>query len=140
MLAIEGHVEAADKILAGILERQPTSEPALTLLVGDDLQARRPGDAIQLLGHAGAAAPDNLDFVVRLGEIYVRTGDAQKALDLIGKRSGAQRSRVEIMPLRASAELALGQKTAARTTLTTLLAYTPTDLPARHLLTGLQQL
>ena len=137
LLAVEGHTEDSDKILAAILERQPTSEPALTLLVGDDLQARRPGDAIALLERARAAAPDNLDLVLRLGDIHVRTGEGQKALDLIGQLSGPLRSRGEIMRLRASAELALGRKEAARATLTTLVAQNPTDLPARHLLTSL---
>jgi tetratricopeptide (TPR) repeat protein len=131
LLATERHTEASDKILAGILELQPTPEPALTLLVGGDLQARRPGDAIQVLEHAGAAAPDYLDFAVRLGEIYVRTGDAQKALDLIGKRSGPGSRSCGCGPARGW-RLARRRRRGPR-----CWRRPPTDLPARHLLAGL---
>lgn len=137
LLAVEGHTEQADKLLGDILARHPASEPALTLLAGDDLQAKRPSDAIALMERARAAEPDNMDLVVRLGDILIRTGGAQKALDLIGKLSGAQRSRPEIISLRANAEVAIGNKDAARATLVTLLAQTPTDLAARELLIGL---
>ena len=137
LLAIEGHSEEADKILAAVLERQPTSEPALTLLVGDDVQARRPGDAIQLLEHARAADPNNIDLAVRLGNLFVQSHDAQKAVDLIGKLNGDARTRVEVLRLLTSAELAQGHQEAARKTLTTLLTQNPTDLTARQLLIGL---
>lgn len=137
LLAVEGHTEAADKLLAEILEKQPASEPALTLLVGDVLAANRPGDAIGLLQRARAADPSNPDLVVRLGNILIRTGEARKALDLLGQLPNEQRTRPELQGMKAAAELRLGQQETARATLAALLAQTPTDLEARRALTGL---
>ena len=53
-------------------------------------------------------------MTVTLGELYIRAGTPQKALDLAAAEKGANASATDILSLKAAAYLALGQKKDAR--------------------------
>ena len=116
-----GDRPAADKILADVLAKQPTAEPALTMVVSGYVQANQLPDAIALLERAHRADPNQTRITVSLGDLYIRAGTPQKALDLAAAEKGANASSTDILSLRAAAYLALGQKKDARATYTEIL-------------------
>lgn len=137
VLAMQGDASGAEKVLSDILAQRPAVEPALTMLASDYAQSNRLPDAITLMEHAHAAAPDDLRLVNGLGDLYIRSGNAQKALDLAAQTKGADASSNELLALKAAAYLALGQKDQARDTFTQLLKQDPTQLGVRQRLVGL---
>jgi len=134
LLAMQGHDDEADKGLADILARAPTSEPALSLLVGDYSRTNRMADAIALLERARAADPTDMQVVAKLGKQYIAAGKPQMALDLLAQVKDERTLSVPLRGLRAAAEHALGEDDKARDTLGQLLAANPLELGARQLL------
>ncbi|HVC62148.1 MAG TPA: XrtA/PEP-CTERM system TPR-repeat protein PrsT [Acetobacteraceae bacterium] len=137
VMAMQGDGPGAEKILATILAKRPASEPALTMLASDYAQSNRLPDAIVLLEHAHAAAPDDLRITDSLGDLYIRSGSAQKALDLGTKTKGPAATSDAILSLEASAHLALGQKDQARDTYGLILKQDPAQIAVRRRLVGL---
>jgi cellulose synthase operon protein C len=137
VLAMQGDGPAAEKVLADILAHNPAAEPALTMLASDYAQSNRLPDAVTLLEHAHTALPDNLRITNGLGDLYIRSGNAQKALDLVGQAKGAAASSNELLTLKAAAHLALGQKDQARDAYSQILKQDPTQLEVRRRLAGL---
>jgi putative PEP-CTERM system TPR-repeat lipoprotein len=137
VLAMQGDGPGAEKVLADILAKSPAAEPALTMLASDYAQSHRLPDAVTLLQHAHAAAPGDLRVTNGLGDLYVRSGDPQKALDLVAQAKGPAASSNELLSLAASAHLALGQKDQARDAYTQLLKQDPSQLAVRRRLVGL---
>ncbi len=137
VLAMQGEGPGAEKILANILTQQPAAEPALTMLASDYAQSARLPDAIALLEHAHAATPDNVRLADSLGDLYIRSGNAQKALDLVAQTKGPAATSDQILSLKASAELALGHKDQARDAYSQILKQDPSQLAVRRRLVGL---
>ncbi len=81
-----GDKAAAEKILLDVLDRQPNAEPALTMMVSTDVQANRLAEATALLEQAHQAEPAQTRVTVSLGDLYIRAGAPQKALDLAANR------------------------------------------------------
>jgi len=136
LLALQGHGDEADKVLADILAQAPTAEPALSLLAGDYSRTNRMPDAIAVLERAHAADPGNMDVLAQLGNQYIAAGKAQAALDLLGQIKDDRAASVPLRLLRATAEQALGDKDKARDTLRQVLASNPQELGVRQLLIG----
>ncbi len=134
LLAMLGHSDEGDKILADILAQLPTAEPELSMLAADYSRTNRMADAIALLERARAADPGDMDVVVKLGNQYIAAGKAQMALDLLGKINDERALSVPLRVLKADAEHALGQDNRARDTLSQLLATHPLELGVRQLL------
>jgi putative PEP-CTERM system TPR-repeat lipoprotein len=137
VMAMQGDGAGAEKILAAVLTEHATSEPALTMLASDYAQSNRLSDAIALLERAHAAEPENTKIIDGLGDLYIRAGNAQKALDLVGQTKGAIASSNEVLSLKGSAQLALAQKDQARDTYTQILKQDPSLLAVRRRLVGL---
>jgi putative PEP-CTERM system TPR-repeat lipoprotein len=137
VLAMQGDGPAAEKVLVDILAKRPAVEPALTMLASDYAQSNRLPEAVALMEHAHAAAPDNVRLVNGLGDLYIRSGNAQKALDLVGQTKGADASSNELLALKAAAHTALGQKDQARDAFSQILKQDPTQLAVRQRLAGL---
>jgi putative PEP-CTERM system TPR-repeat lipoprotein len=110
-----GDRPAADKILADVLAKQATAEPALTMVVSGYVQANKLPEATEVLERAHRAEPNQTRITVSLGDLYIRAGAAQKALDLAAAEKGPNVGSTDILSLRAAAFLALGQKKDART-------------------------
>jgi putative PEP-CTERM system TPR-repeat lipoprotein len=134
LLAMLGHADEADKILADIVSQLPTAEPELTMLAADYSRTNRMADAIAVLERARAADPANMDVVAKLGNQYIAAGKAQKALDLLDQIRDERVLSVPLRLLKAAAERALGQDDRARDTLGQILASNPRELGVRHLL------
>jgi len=137
VMAMQGDGPGAEKVLADILAQNPAAEPALTMLASDYAQSNRSSDAIALLERAHTAVPENTKVTDSLGDLYIRSGNAQKALDLVAQTKGVAASSNEILSLKASAELALGQKDQARDTYAQILKQDPSLIAVRRRLVGL---
>jgi putative PEP-CTERM system TPR-repeat lipoprotein len=132
-----GDRAAADKILLDVLNKQPVAEPALTMMVSDYVQSNRLPDAVQLLEHAHIAEPNQTRLTSSLGELYIRAGTPQKALDLAAAENATNTRSTDIQSLRAAAYLALGQKKDARTTYAEILKEDANVIGARRQLVAL---
>ncbi len=137
VLAMQGDGPAAEKVLADLLAQHQAAEPALTMLASDYAQSNRLPDAIALLERAHAAVPEDVRITDSLGDLYIRSGNAQKALDLVAQIKGPAASANEVLSLKASAALALGQKDQARDAYTQILKQDPALLAVRRRLVGL---
>ena len=137
VLSMQGRDEDAEKLLGDILAKQPNAEPALSMLTSAYVRSDRVAQATVLMERALAADPANRRGKVALGDLYIRGSMPRKAIDLANAEKGAAASGVEMLSLRAAAELALGQKKDARATYTELLKQDPLIVGARRQLVAL---
>ena len=138
ILAMRGDQPRAEALLAEVLKKTPTSEPALTIAVFYKMQNGRFAEATEIMEKAHAAAPAVLNLTANLGELYIRDGKAQKALDLAQAEKAPAATSVEIQSLKAAAWLALGRKKEARDTYAELLKQDANVVGARRQLVALQ--
>jgi cellulose synthase operon protein C len=132
-----GDKPSAEKILTDVLGKQPTAEPALSMMLSGYVQSNRLQDATDLIERAHAADPNQTRLTVTLGDLYIRAGTAQKALDLANAEKGSNATANDVMSLKAAAYLALGQKKDARTAYTEILKNDPNVIGARRQLVAL---
>jgi putative PEP-CTERM system TPR-repeat lipoprotein len=132
-----GDRPSAEKILTEILTKQPTTEPAMTMMVSGYVQSNRLQDAVDLMERAHAAEPNLTRVTVTLGDLYIRSGAAQKALDLAAAEKGDNATSSDILSLKAAAYLALGQKKDARAAYTDILKNDANVVGARRQLVAL---
>jgi len=137
VLAMQGDGPGAEKVLTGILDKQPASQPSLSMLASDYAQSNRLPGAVTLLERAHKAQPNDALITASLGDLYIRSGNAQKALDLAVQTKGALALSDPILGLTAASQLALGQRDRARDTYSQLLKQDPTNLGVRRRLVGL---
>ena len=135
--ALMGRTRDAEDMLAAILAKAPTSEPSLTMLASSYTQSGRLPLAVSLLERANGSPGKNLAITISLGDLYIRSGTPQKALDLVGAEKGASGLSTQMLSLRAAAQLALGLKKEARDTYGELLKKEPNVIGARRQLTAL---
>lgn len=136
VLAMQGHQGEAEKLLGETLDKSPTAEPALTLLVNTLVQSDRLPQAIARVEKAHGAAPDNLRLAAGLAQLYIRNKQPQKALDLLSNTRGSD-SDETALGVRAAAEVALQRQAQARDTLRQILRLDPASLTARRQLMAL---
>jgi putative PEP-CTERM system TPR-repeat lipoprotein len=136
--AMLGDQPKAEDLLAQVLAKDPTSEPALTMAVFYKLQNGRLAEAIDIMEKAHAADPGSPKTTANLGELYIRDGKAQKALDLALAEKPPMSNAVEIYSLKAASYLALGRKKEARDTYAELLKQDANIVGARRQLVALQ--
>ena len=135
--AMEGNGKEAEKLLSGILAQHPTAEPALTMLASNDVQTNQIPKAVALVERAHAAEPTNLRLTASLGDLYIRAGTPQKALDLAEAAKGDAANTAAMLGLKAAALLSLGQKDKVIAVDTDLLKVDPRQLAVRRQLVGL---
>lgn len=137
VLAMQGKSPEGEKILSDLLAKQPTSEPALSMLTSTYVQSGRLPQAVALMEKAYAADSANVRITVALGDLYIRSGTPQKAIDLLGKDKSASAANTDLLSMKAAAQLALGQKKEAQATYTDLLKIDPNVIGARRQLAAL---
>jgi putative PEP-CTERM system TPR-repeat lipoprotein len=135
--AMLGDRTKAEALLAQVLARTPTGEPALSMAVFYKMQGGHMPEAIDLMLKAHAAAPTMPRITANLGELYIRSGQSQKALDLALAEKQPIANSVEILSLKAAAYLGLGQKKEAREAYTDLLKQDANVVGARRQLVAL---
>jgi cellulose synthase operon protein C len=136
-LALQGDQAGYEKTLTAILDKNPVAEPALTMLSGSLATSGRLDQAVTLIEHAHTAAPQDVRLTQTLGDLYIRTGKPQQALDLVTALSPKGDVPPQLLGLQAAAQLALKQTDQARTTLTHMLDQQPRNLTARRQLVAL---
>ena len=134
---LEGKRDESDQLLANILRTSPSSDPALAMYVGDLVGRGKMAQAIGVLERARADAPGNNRMISALVDLYVRAGDAKKALVLIDENKKAGRVPTDLLAARARAQIALGQFKDARDAYTELLDRDRGDVNIRRTLAGL---
>ena len=108
-----------------------------TKIVSSYVQANKLAEATELTERAHKADPTQVRVTVTLGDLYIRAGAAQKALDLAAAEKGTNTASTDILSLRAAGYLALGQKKDARTTYEEILKQDPKVVGARRQLVAL---
>jgi putative PEP-CTERM system TPR-repeat lipoprotein len=134
--AMQGRTSDAEQLLSTILDKNPASEPALTMLASQMMQSGRMAQAIALVEKAHNAQPANTRLTVSLGDLYIRSGKPAEALAMVNKDKTAA-ANLDMLSLRAAAQLALDQKDQARETYTQILKVDPALLAARRQLESL---
>lgn len=134
--AMEGKPNDAEQILSALLSKNPASEPALTMLISQYAQTNRMPEAIALLEKARAAQPANTRLTAALAQLYLRNGKAAEALALIDKDKTTA-SNIDLLTVRAAAQIALDQRQQARDTYGQILKLDPSALAARRALEAL---
>ena len=81
---------AANQILMDVLAKQPTAEPALTMVVSGYVQTNKLAEAAGILERAHRADPNQAHITVTLGDVYIRSGMAQEAFGLTAAETGAR--------------------------------------------------
>ena len=132
-----GDRPGAEKILTEVLAKQPTAEPAMSMMALGYVQSNRIQDAVDLMERAHAADPNAVRVTVTLGDLYIRAGTPQKALDLATAEKGPNAGSSDILSLKAAAYLALGQKKDARAAYTDILKNDANVVGARRQLVAL---
>ena len=132
-----GDRAAGEAILADVLGKQPSVEPALSMLASDYVQSNRLGEATALLQRAHAADPASTRVTLTLGELYIRAGAAQKALDLAAAETDANANAADVLSLKAAAYVALGRKKEARDAYSEVLKNDAGAVGARRALVAL---
>ena len=138
IVAMRGDQPRGEALLDEVLKKVPIAEPALTMAVFYKLQNGRVAEAISYLEKAHAAAPTAVSTTANLGELFIRDGKAQKALDLALAEKPPLSATIEIFSLKAAAYLALGRKKEARDTYVELLKQDANVIGARRQLVALQ--
>jgi cellulose synthase operon protein C len=128
---------AANQILMDVLAKQPTAEPALTMVVSGYVQTNKLAEAAGILERAHRADPNQAHITVTLGDVYIRSGMAQEAFGLTAAETGARNDSTDILNLRAAAQLALGQKKDAQATYARILEQNPKFVGSRRQLIAL---
>ena len=83
--AMLGKTPDAEQILSGILAKDPDAEPALTMLASQMTQTNRVQEAIAVVERAHNALPANTGLTANLADLYIRSGKAAQALDIVNK-------------------------------------------------------
>jgi cellulose synthase operon protein C len=134
--AMQGKPATAEQLLSTLLDKDPVSEPALSMLVAQFAQTNRLAQAIALVEKAHNAQPANARLTASLGNLYIRADKPAEALALINKDQSTANS-VDLLGVKAAAQIALEQKDAARDTYTDLLKLDPSVIAARRALESL---
>ena len=83
--AMQGKPTDAEQLLTALLDKNPTAEPALTMLVTQFAQTNRMPQAIALVEKAHKAQPANTRLTASLGDLYIRSGKPAEALAMVNK-------------------------------------------------------
>ena len=131
--AMQGKPEEAEKLLATLLDKSPASEPALTMLVSQ-VGADKPNAAGDRTGGKGPQFTARQHAADRKsGDLDIRSGKPADALALINK-DPTSASSIDLLGVKAAAQVALQQKDEARDTYGQILKLDPAALGARRAL------
>lgn len=134
---MDGKKNEAERLLAGILSRNPAAEPALSMYVSELANSGKVTEAIEVLQRARAASPTDNRLTATLMDLYVRAGDPKNALALIAKNSTPSLVPTDFLAALARAQIAMGAPKDARDTYSELLDRDHSDLGVRRTLASL---
>ena len=134
---MEGKKDEADQLLTSILSKTPAADPALSMYIGGLLGAGDVAGAIKALELARANQPKNNRILLVLSDLYVRLGEARRALALAGGDTPLSQIPTDLLGPRARAQIALAQVKDARDAYSELLDRDPGNIAVRRILAGL---
>ena len=139
VLALQGHNGEAIAMLQNTLASDPSNGDALTSLVNLLVSTNQPDKALVVAESAQQAAPNNMGVVRGLAGLYLLTKHPDKTLALLDTvdKAGTGMPDPAWLELRAQAQFALGQQSAAEDTLHKLLDAEPDNVVVRHQLAEL---
>lgn len=137
LLGMQGDMPAEEKVLSEMLDKAADAQPALGMMADLLLRSGRVDQAVALMERAHQAAPKNLLLTQQLGDLYVRTGKPQKALDLVAPANSNSPVDTQLLGVQAAAQLVLKQADQARSTLTRIVNEQPRNIAARRQLVAL---
>jgi putative PEP-CTERM system TPR-repeat lipoprotein len=129
-----GRKDEAEQMLGDILKQEPANEQALAGLLSLLLEDGRGGRAVALVETARAAAPNNASLTYTLIDLYLRTREPRKAMDLIeaAEKGGLTGPNMNTAKLRT--QTALGMTREVRESLEEAVRRNQRDILARRLL------
>lgn len=132
--ALQGKPGEAESMLGEILRQDPANEQALGNLLGILLNDGRVGRAIAVVEVGRAVAPNNVNLIVTLSDLYIRNRDGKKALELIDAAQKTQASNRLLQSARVRALIGAGLLRDAQEAMRQIVASAPTDIAARRAL------
>ena len=111
---MEGKFDAARERLAMILKEQPNNTQAMSELANVEENLGRLDAAILQLQRIHSLEPKNISPGVHLAEIYLRKGEAEKALNLAKDLESANSTDLEVLAIEGRAYVAVGNPGLAR--------------------------
>jgi putative PEP-CTERM system TPR-repeat lipoprotein len=109
VLALQGQLAEAEKLLTGVLDAQPANRPALRELVELDLAQGRVKDAIASVLAARKAAPGLLGLLVTEAALRARDGDFPGAYATLDDVPLEQSRSAVLLTTRAQIQLSQGR-------------------------------
>lgn len=110
----EGKPDDARRRLLAILKDQPKNLDALVELAQLELAGRRPQEAVRWLEKARSYNPQSLRPSLMLVDVYLETGDAQRALDIAKDVQAANLDSLPALADLGRSYLAIGNRGLAR--------------------------
>ncbi len=133
VMQLQGDGAGANALLRQAINSRPTDKELLAALVGLSTARHALADALPALEAAHAAAPGDAYAATVLTELYLRTGQAAKALTVADAMPAGS---IQHLVLRAASERALGRQDAALADWRSLLAKAPGDVVLRRRVVG----
>lgn len=134
----EGKPDAARQRLSGLLKADDKNTDAMMEMASIEEKAKRYDEAARWLDRARVEPKAAMNAGTRLAELYLRTGEADKALAIAKEvQLGAQENPM-VLGLVARAQLAKGDRKSARQTLTDMARYANYDPAAQFEVARLQ--
>lgn len=107
------------------LAKAPSSSALMEALSALALAQRKPAEAISWMERAGAASPDALPLALRMGALYLHTGERKKALLHARKLHASHPQSAEALALLGQAQIANAFYAEAADSYARLAALTP---------------
>jgi putative PEP-CTERM system TPR-repeat lipoprotein len=134
------HLDAARQRFTAFLQKEPKNFGAMAALADLALMLGKPDEATSWLEKANSANPDALVPALRLGQHYLRTKQAQKALVLARKYQTANPTSAESLELLGESQLATNDEPGALETYSKLVNVVPKSARAHMLLANVHAL
>ncbi len=137
VLALQGNVPDAEKLLRTLLDKEPANIPALSAISGILLAQSRPDQVVTLVEAARKAAPGNVSLTLALVDLLANTGETRKAYAVLDALPADQAKAAGVLAVRARLQEAMGLEQEAQNTYRQLLEANPSDVTARRRLSDL---
>lgn len=128
----EGQQHAAKSRLLGILKAQPKNTQVMLELATVEESSGNLTAATQHLQKANALEPRNIPSGLQLAELYLRKGEAEKALNLAKELEGVNNKDLGVLSLQGRAFAAVGKPDLAKVIYKRMTAFAGIDAESQY--------
>lgn len=132
VLLLQGKRPESEAMLREILQKQPANVEALNTLVAVLVQGNQIPDALKVIEAAKVAAPRNTQLLVMQADLLSRSGDANRAIDMLQTMRKSEELQPALLAALARADVAAGKDDDALQVYRDMLRATPGDLDVRR--------